>query len=55
MILNISNDGQFVCTPFSVNVFVTLTTQQHFEYYCKVLFEMPCIWQSSIGLEVKIC
>jgi hypothetical protein len=26
-----------VCMPLSVNVFVTLTTQQHLEYHCKAL------------------
>jgi hypothetical protein len=31
------------CTLFSVNVFVTLLTQWHLEYYCKALFETPCI------------
>jgi hypothetical protein len=27
-----------VCTPLSVNVFVTLATQQHLEYHRKALF-----------------
>jgi hypothetical protein len=36
------NDGQFV-RPLSVNVFVTLATQQHLEYNCKALSETPCI------------
>jgi hypothetical protein len=27
----------------SVNVFVTLATQQHLEYHCKSLFNTPCI------------
>jgi hypothetical protein len=31
-----------VCTPLSVNVFVTLATQQHLEYHCKALSEKPC-------------
>jgi hypothetical protein len=30
-----------VCTPLSVNVLVTLATQQHLEYHCKALFETP--------------
>jgi hypothetical protein len=32
-----------VCTPLSVNVFVTLSSQQPLEYHCKSLFETPCI------------
>jgi hypothetical protein len=32
-----------VCTPLSVNVFVTLATQQHLQYHCKTFFETPCI------------
>jgi hypothetical protein len=32
-----------VFTSSSVNVFVTLTKQQHLIYHCKVLFETPCI------------
>jgi hypothetical protein len=36
-----------VCTPLSVNVFVTLATQQHMEYHCKALFETLCIWKSG--------
>jgi hypothetical protein len=29
--------------PLSVNVFVTLATQYHLEYYCEALFETHCI------------
>jgi hypothetical protein len=36
-----------VRTPSSVNVFVTLATQQHLEYNCKTLFETPCITNES--------
>jgi hypothetical protein len=32
-----------VCKPVSVNVLVTLTTQEHLEYHCEALFETPCI------------
>jgi hypothetical protein len=32
-----------VCTPLSVNVFVTLATQQRFQHNCKALFETLCI------------
>jgi hypothetical protein len=37
-----------VCTPFAVNVFATLATQEHLEYHCKALFRTPCIWKQSI-------
>jgi hypothetical protein len=30
-----------VCTPLSVNVFVTIATQQISKYHCKALFETP--------------
>jgi hypothetical protein len=30
-----------VCMPLSVNVFITLRTQQHLEYHYKALFETP--------------
>jgi hypothetical protein len=36
-----------VCTPLSVNVFLTLATQQRLEYHCKALFETPCITSES--------
>jgi hypothetical protein len=36
-----------VCTPLSVNVFVTIATHQHLEYHCKALFEIPCITSGS--------
>jgi hypothetical protein len=36
-----------VCTPLSVNVSVTLTTQQHLEYHCEALSETPCITSRS--------
>jgi hypothetical protein len=36
-----------VCTPLSVNVFVTLATKQHLEYYCKAVLEIPCITSES--------
>jgi hypothetical protein len=32
-----------VCTPLSVNVFVTLTTQYHLEYHFKVLLKHPTL------------
>jgi cobalamin biosynthesis protein CobD/CbiB len=32
-----------VCTPFSVNVFVTLAKQQHFEYTSEALFKSRCV------------
>jgi hypothetical protein len=32
-----------VCTPLSINVFVTLATQYHLEYHCKALIETPYI------------
>jgi hypothetical protein len=35
------------CTPLSVNVSVTLTTEQHLEYNCKIFFETPCIISGS--------
>jgi hypothetical protein len=28
-----------VCTPVSVNVFITLATQQHLDYHCKVVMK----------------
>jgi hypothetical protein len=31
----------------SVNVFVTLATRSHLEYYCKSIFETPCITSGS--------
>jgi hypothetical protein len=39
--------GWIICTPLSVNVFVTLATELHLEYYCKTLFETPCITSRS--------
>jgi hypothetical protein len=36
-----------VCTPLGVNVFVTLSTQQHLEYHCKALFQTSCITSES--------
>jgi hypothetical protein len=35
--------GWIACTSLSVNVFLTLATQQYLEYHCKPLFETPCI------------
>jgi hypothetical protein len=32
-----------VCTPLSMNIFVTLITHHRLEYNCKALFETPCI------------
>jgi hypothetical protein len=40
-------DRGIVCTPLSINVFVTLATQQNLEYHCKVIFETPCIASGS--------
>jgi hypothetical protein len=37
----------FRVLALSVNVFVTLATQQHLEYRCKSLFETPCITNGS--------
>jgi hypothetical protein len=31
------------CTPSSLNVFLTLATQQHLEYHYKAFFETPYI------------
>jgi hypothetical protein len=36
-----------VCTPLSINVFITLATQKHLEYNCKALLETLCITGSS--------
>jgi hypothetical protein len=36
-----------VCTPLSVNGFVSLATQQHFKYHCEALFKTPCITSGS--------
>jgi hypothetical protein len=36
-----------VCTPLSVNVFLTLATQEHLEYHYKALFETPYITNGS--------
>jgi hypothetical protein len=36
-----------VCTPLSVNVFITLATQQQLEHLSKALFETPCITSGS--------
>jgi hypothetical protein len=36
--------------PLSVNVFVTLATQEDFEYHCKAIFETHCIlWSKNNG------
>jgi hypothetical protein len=40
-------ERRIVCTPLSVNVFVTLATQQHLKYHCKALFETLCITSES--------
>jgi hypothetical protein len=39
-----------VSTHLSVKVLVTLTAQQRLEYYCKTLFEAPCI---TSGIHVQ--
>jgi hypothetical protein len=39
--------------PLSVNVFVTLATQQLLEYHCKALFETLCIIKCVTGFKVK--
>jgi hypothetical protein len=36
-----------ICTPLSVNFFVTLTTQQHLEYHREGLSEIPYITSGS--------
>jgi hypothetical protein len=40
---NILKERWTVCTPVSVNVFITLATQQHLQYHCKRILETPCI------------
>jgi hypothetical protein len=40
-------ERRIVYTPLSINVIVTLATQQHLECQCKVLFETPCIITGS--------
>jgi hypothetical protein len=42
-----NDERRIVCTPLSVNVFVTLATQQQLEYHCKTLVEIPCITSGS--------
>jgi hypothetical protein len=48
-----------VCTPLSANVFVTLATQRHLEYYCKALLETPCITSGTYSelqlSQIKLC
>jgi hypothetical protein len=34
--------------PLSVNVFVTLATQQHLEYHCKALMKHPITWRAAL-------
>jgi hypothetical protein len=36
-----------VCTPLSINVFITLATRYHLEYHCKALFKIICITSGS--------
>jgi hypothetical protein len=37
-----------ICTPFNVNFFVTVATQQYLEYHCKAVFETPRILKREI-------
>jgi hypothetical protein len=36
-----------VCTPLSVNVFVTLATQKHLEYYYNIASQAYSIYECS--------
>jgi hypothetical protein len=40
-----------VCTPLSLNIFVTLASQYHLEYHCIALFETPRI---TIGSRIEL-
>jgi hypothetical protein len=40
-------ERRIVCTPVSINVFVTPATQQHLEYHLKAVFETACITTES--------
>jgi hypothetical protein len=43
-------ERRIVCTPLSVNVFVTHGTQLQLEYHCKTLFETFCAFNYDKAL-----
>jgi hypothetical protein len=42
-----TNYAFVVCTPISVKIFVTISTEQYLDYFCKALFETSCIKSRS--------
>jgi hypothetical protein len=48
-----------VCTPSSVNVFITPAIELHLEYHCKGISETPCITSkshiASYLTQIKLC